>query len=50
MVTFSPNAPITAGKIQFILKIDDVKPSVNWLVYDANKNTLAEGLVSPLVL
>jgi hypothetical protein len=48
---FSTNMPINASdKMHFILMIDEAKPSVNWLVYDINKNALAEGMVSPLAL
>ena len=38
------------GKAYFILKVDDVKPVIQWTVYDSNKDALAEGSMTPFLL
>ena len=37
------------GKEYFILKVDDVKPVIQWTVYGSNKDALVEGSMKPFL-
>jgi hypothetical protein len=37
-------------KAYFFLKIEDVKPLIEWMIYDPSENRLAEGSVVPFIL